>query len=103
MKSVKVNERFIAASFCQHPEICVWDAKTKELVIYYLHVYYSFTIRRFLLYLCYQLTVMDAVPEEGNQLDGEYGKFYSKEFCLWNNLLLSCQARISVMKVENFE
>ena len=46
---------------------------------------------------------MDAVPEEGNQLDGEYGKFYSKEFCLWNNLLLSCQARISVMKVENFE
>lgn len=30
--SVKVNESFIVASFYEHPDICVWDAKTKNLV-----------------------------------------------------------------------
>jgi hypothetical protein len=29
---LKINSNFITASFCVHPEICVWDAKSHELV-----------------------------------------------------------------------
>ncbi|EFX67479.1 hypothetical protein DAPPUDRAFT_331039 [Daphnia pulex] len=69
---VKINSNFITASFSVHPEICVWDAKSHEL-----------------------LRVLKPVPEQGNQVEGEYEEFDVKGHCLWNDLLLSCYARIS--------
>jgi hypothetical protein len=34
VKSVKINDSFIVVSFCRHPEICVWNTKTRDLVYY---------------------------------------------------------------------
>jgi len=36
LNSVKMSDSFIVASFCRHPEICVWNTKTRDLVHYYL-------------------------------------------------------------------
>ncbi|EFX67476.1 hypothetical protein DAPPUDRAFT_331044 [Daphnia pulex] len=72
LNRLKINSNFITASFDVHPEICVWDAKSHEL-----------------------LRVLKPVPEQGNQVEGEYGEFYVKGHCLWNDLLLSCHARLS--------
>ncbi len=32
LNRLKINSNFITASFDVHPEICVWDAKSHELV-----------------------------------------------------------------------
>ena len=32
IRTVKVNDNFIAISFFEHSEICVWHAHSKELV-----------------------------------------------------------------------
>ena len=34
LNSVKMSDGFIVASFCRHPEICVWNTKTRDLVHY---------------------------------------------------------------------
>ncbi|XP_046630726.1 F-box/WD repeat-containing protein 11-like [Daphnia pulicaria] len=73
LKSVKINDSFIVASFIHHPEICVWDTKTRDLLY---------------------VIVMDSCGIQEEEQNDEDSFLHSEcGLSLWKNLLLSCYTR----------
>ncbi len=94
IRSVKVNDNFIAASFFEHSEICVWNAETKELVFlwYTVHILVWLLLRSFFLLFVVEVAVIDDCSLEE---ENSFCNYVTEGFCLSNNMLFTCHIKVS--------